>query len=199
MSVAIVNTQNNLGLRTLRAYDPRNVRRGPAEPGPSAAANPVTLHGVPMYDIVHSVQFPFGPPIAPSDGSVSPIVHPVVFAAAPPTANPNGTASQSPTGSIIDATKPINAQINPSVATQIAPAPNPTAVATMGPATQPGYVVVTSGGGTIANTPGASPDYFAEVEAWLTQNTLISAVPNWVPLVGVAVLLGFVWGGGKKR
>lgn len=215
MSIAIANTQNNLGMRTLAAYNPRFVRRGPAEPGPRSAENPVVLGAIPMMPnflvarsgIDSGYQDPIlygrpvnssGPVFASGFGPApAPVSTPVQ--ATPPTLNANGTASQSPTGSIVNAALPLHELGVPSIATQISPATTPTATATIAPASQPGYVVITSGGGTTANQTPASPDYFAELEAWLTSNSLISAVPNWVPVVGVAVLLGFVWRGGKRR
>lgn len=190
MSIAITNTETTIGRRTLGAYHRRNVYRAPAEPDPRAAANVARrLSGM-------GIIYPNGgaapiPPIRIGEANFS--TSPV-----PPTTNRSGTASQAPTGVVLSPSQSLGA---PAVSQQQAPSVIPTSVATIAQGPGPGYVTISSGGGTVANP---SPDYVAEVTAWLTETNIaqalgISGIPNYVPLIGAALLLGMVWGGGGSK
>lgn len=183
MSIAIVNTKNTMGVRTLGGYVLQSVPRGPAEPGPRLANHPVRgiaryglgavpngflldAPGRPTKDIVHYM----APPMPGQEQQTT----------------PTSTPPQNPTGSAVSSYTELSAAIAPSVATMIAPAANPTSIATVAPSTAPGYVVVNSGA-------AASPDYVSEIEAWLTSTTLLAsispslAIPNWIPALVIAV------------
>jgi hypothetical protein len=203
MSIALTNTQNTMGVRTLHGtanlIPHQQVRRLlPAAPlpGPRAAESPVhpTLHGmgaVQYYEsdgLVHAV----GP------ARVIEQIRPVQA-----TTNPNGTGSQVPTGVIYNPISVYNAGVAEAVPTDTNV--SPTTIAQIQPASQPGYLVVTSGGGTAAQAPSSTqaaaaattPDYVSEITAYLSQSTLISAVPNWVTLAGLT-FLGLMLLRGKK-
>jgi hypothetical protein len=119
--------------------------------------------------------------------------HPQIETPTPISVNPDGTSSQAPTGVVINQAAPVNAQ---AVATVSQPSVIPTSTAQITPQGNPGYLVITSGGGTVAN---ASPDYFSEIESWLTQQSLIAGFPNWAVALGAALVLGFAWKESSKR
>lgn len=194
MSIATASTQNRIGIRTLGAhYDPGAVYRGPAAPRPRSAN--VAVHGLGMIAPTMPQTDPYR--ILPIVGmapnpSQSLAPAPVVESSTPPSLNPNGTASQAPTGVVVSSLSDLG---QPSIAQPISSAPTPTATAQIVPAGAPGYVVVTSGGGTVANP---SPDYFAEAEAWLTNQSLINGVPNWMIAVGAVLAWGLISHRGKR-
>lgn len=188
MSIAIVNTKNTMGVRTLSGYTMHSINRGPAEPGPRPANHPVRgiagmgaaqnilvgRVGRPTNEIVHYQ----GPPMPAS------------------TTQSTSTPSQNPTGSIVSSYSDLSAVVNPAVANTVAPAANPTSIATVAPSSQPGYVVVQSG--------GTSPDYVSEIEAWLTSPSLLAslspslAIPNWIPALAITVGVAMMFSKGKR-
>jgi hypothetical protein len=197
VSIAIVNTQNTMGVRTLSGYQLRPVWRGPAEPGPRAANHPV--QGLQGWQ--HNMGTLGAPAMPRGEGAKSfgpAIFHPVTPPPVPAPAGSSAAPSQAPTGSVVSSYTELTAAIAPSTATQIAPAPNPTAIAVAPPASTPGYVVVQSGGGT------SSEDYISEIEAWLSSNSLLATIspslniPNWIPALGVGLVFALILSG-KKR
>lgn len=186
MSVAIANTQSRIGIRTLGTYRASDVYRGPAEPGPrSAGSIAKRLSGLMVAD------GDGGAPVPVSN--IIRIKQPILQTVVPSPLNPDGTASQAPTGSVVSSASQMNPQ---AVATPVTPAPIPTSVAQLAPANAPGYVVISSGGGTVANP---SPDYVGEVKDWLTEQSLISGIPNWVIAGGVAAVLLYISRSGARR
>lgn len=189
MSIAITNTRTRIGQRTLGVYHSLNIYRGPAEPGPRSADT--IAHRLGSLPLQKSDMLPAfeGPPNR-------------IISVAPPQLeiptgifgpNPNGTASQAPTGVAITQNSPVNPQ---AVAHVTSPTQIPSSVATMAPQGNPGYVVISTGGGGVAN---AAPDYVAEVKDWLTEESLISGIPNWGVALAAAALLGFVWKESRGR
>jgi len=176
MSVAIANTQSRIGQRTIGAYRARNIYRSPAEPMPRSAMHPVHGLGVIAAPISEMIRVNEAAPIPLVGG---------------PALNANGTASQNPTGVAIAQNQPLNTT---AVATQQAPAVTPASVAVITPSATPGYVTISSGGGTVANP---SPNYVDSVTNWLSETTLLApfglTLPNYLPLLGAALLLGMVW------
>lgn len=196
MSIAIVPTKNTMGVRTLSGYAIRPVDRGPAEPGPRAANHPVRgIAGYAMGAMAPGVNangigetFSYGGARPISD--LRHVITPAMMAPAGSSAQP----SQAPTGAVVSSYTDLSAQMAPSVAQTIAPAPNPTAIATVAPASTPGYTVVTSGAQSDA----------ADIESWLTQTDLLAsifpslAVPNWIPAIVIAGGFFYMMSG-KKR
>jgi len=181
MSIAIVNTKNTMGVRTLGGYPLVSVARGPAEPGPRLANHPV--RGIAGHGMGAAQDFM----VASASRPVSDLVHYRAPAMPYQTGNPQNTSTppQNPTGSAVSSYTELSAAVNPAVANTVAPAANPTSVATVAPSTQPGYVIVQSGA-------TSSPDYVSEIEQWLMSTSLLAsispslAIPNWIPALGIA-------------
>lgn len=196
MSIAIAPTLNTMGVRRLSGYAIQPVWRGPAEPGPRAANHVVT--GMAGYGLGNGngTAAPRSVPI-PSGARPTNDVRHVILDAEASQPGTSSMPSQSPTGSIVSSYSELSAQIAPSVAQTISPAANPTSVATVASAAQPGYVVVSSGA-------AASPDYVSDIEAWLTSTSLLAtidpsiAIPNWIPALAIGGIFAMIMTRGKK-
>lgn len=198
MSIAIVATKNTMGVRTLHGYAIQSVARGPAEPGPRAANHPVrgmmghAMGAVAPGAFTDATYGVYG-------GRPANFVRHAITPAEPASAGAtsvSSTPSQAPTGAVVSSYTDLSAQMAPSVASIVAPAPNPTAIATVAPASVPGYTVVTSGTTT--------PDYVQDIETWLTSTDLLASifpslsVPNWIPAVAIVGGIAYMMSG-KKR
>jgi len=199
MSIAIVETKNTMGVRTLTGYQISQVERGPAEPGPRMANNPVHGHGMrgmgAAARVINQVVRPTSPlAMQPHRTYFSTGDDPnvVPYSAPPATSNP----PQNPTGSAVSSYTELSQAINPAVANTVAPAANPTSVASVAPASSSGYVVVQSG--------ATNPDYFTDITGYLESNSLLASlsaslnVPNWIP-IGVVALGVLYMMSGKRR